>query len=235
MWQIAILLSSFLIQVIDLVHDYHEEKKNKVLYIFKILVAGCVAFLAGTEAYNQSQWSKINSLTGKFGDQKDCFSPKPIVMLGGNKYENNKAIIVFQADSEWGRFDVNPVQDWCAEDQIHMNVTIRNSIGDEIGNIKGRDWEITDRAGIDYNNDDSAFEIISANKVVFQMQIKRDTIIVKGMVATAVGYPIYFDNNGHRSLPPFGGMQRYLIPEGVSVSKIFKYPRRNNLGERNSE
>lgn len=229
--KIAILIIAAFIQVIQIF-----KKKENTLFKKKWLnitflgfeiftVIGLVVFTIIEIKDNQRE-NKIAALRGDFGNQKDSESRFPTLKIGSSIFNNNGA-----GDFTFGT-PVPPIKIATANEQLLVFADIRDSKGDVFASISGRTWEIKDPANIEYNNDETAFEIISGGRVVFQIQLKKDTVLYNGLLCSESGGCYYINNAVMMRMGKVEGTQRFILPADLDIAPIFRYPRYRNLGVR---
>jgi len=172
----------------------------------------------------------INATRGFFKRIKDTTSHPPFVKFGGFAGHSNQHIIVF------GDNPVDPINVNKVKGQIKIDVVLRDSNGDEYARIDGDSWEISNINNIEYNNDSSAFEIRSGKRVLFQIEIIKDTVFCYGMLCSENGSCIYGYQDSHVATPvsPIKPSQRFVLPPDLILQPIFRYPRFEYLGVRDT-
>jgi hypothetical protein len=236
MFAIIVLIVSALLEVLEIIKDINKDYKKKltkyVLITIKSFVAISLAVLAINTITTQRHDEKVNAKIGNFGKQKDCLIQNPVIVAGKMVMENNAYFGIGV-----NGLNVNPLNVEQKNKQLSIIAYIRDSKGDMIATIAGRTWEIVNSQGIDYNNDDSAFEIVTLDgRLIFQIQLQTNVIICQGMICSEYGYCVFLDNingvfyPGKKSDAP----QRFVLPERSVTETIFKYPRYKYLGVRNN-
>jgi hypothetical protein len=230
--KITILLIATLLEVYDLYRDYTTPLSNKILgkafLVFRVIIILLLVYFVISELINNEKEKKISATHGEFGDQKDANSSFPVLTIGGASGAGNVHNLTFAGDP------VDPINIKEENGQISLSANIRDSKGDIYAIISGRTWEVNNLNSIDYNNDDSAFEIITGGRVVFQVDLKINHAIVNGMICSESGFCTFGYQEKLDILPKQEGTQRFILPSQIDIKPIFKYPRSKYLGVRES-
>jgi len=228
-----------LLEVYDFIKEYKNTFKKKlhsILFLgFRIVVIILLGWFAIDEFLDQKKEVNINARKGEFGSQKDALNGYPVI-----KYSTNTAkdINLFgpnkgKSVSRFNNTQKDPVTITVENDQIQIEAYIRDSKGDSYAEIHGRTWEITNSGNIDYNNDKTAFEIMYAGRVLFQIELKPDTVSYKGLICSDYGQCQFYDDSGFSVMQGKDpGTQRFILPYNYNLDPIFKYPRFQYLGRR---
>lgn len=234
-----LLLAGFLYQAFDIYFDWKERKsekkprfKNKAIdNIFhwgKYLLALFLLIIAISEYSSQKSQKAILATNGKFKSLKMSIDT-PVLSFGNHDFFGNEKNFDFGGP-------VEPMKLEKVNNEIYLNGHIRDSKGDVIANLFERGWEVTNTNGIDYNNDKTAFEIVTGGRVVFQIRLTRDTVYYNGMLCDEGGWCIFLDPiSGFTTLPKLQGTQRFILPNDFLLKPIFKYPRFRYCGVREKD
>lgn len=163
---------------------------------------------------------------GYFKLIKDMTAPQPYIRLGGMISHNNKQSFSLQNDP------LAPVDARRVAGLMKIEAIIRDSKGDEFARITGDTWEISNTQNIEYNNDASGFEIRTGKRVIFQMNIVKDTVSVNGMICSEYGACMFCNQGTTFMGPKYQETQRFILPSNFIVQPLFKYPRFQYLGVR---
>lgn len=224
-----------IVQALDVIVEVLEKDHSKTRKITEIAVKCLVilglCYLAYTEIVEKQLNDDIAAKHGEFGKQKDSSGKPPLVKLGPIGISGFAKLASFI-----GQY-THPIDAYPKNGQLSLYADIRDSKGDMIASIRGREWKIDNDIGIDYNNDDSAFEVVTSDdRVVFQIVLKRDTVLCNGMICSEYGRCIFFDDGkgmyqdtSSKPLP-----QRFVLPVDYDRPSIFKYPRYRYLHVRNN-
>src|SRR6266536_458806 len=244
---IIILSAATLLEFFDAIKAIRKDYESKLKKIAWVTVRGLITLslgcLAVTNFLKEQENIKINATHGEFGKQKDAFIKSPIMVLGNNI--NQDVGNHFGEDSNLHSFYpigfgeyLRPMEIWTENNQIMINAYIKDSKGDMVATIIDRVWDISDRSGdIDYNNDDSAFEVVSKDdRVIFQIELKKDKVYLNGIVCSEKGNCTYFDRKKGwiiNSTP--NARQRFIFPNQELSKPLFKYPRYQYLSIRDTQ
>ncbi|MBC7391041.1 MAG: hypothetical protein H7329_17680 [Opitutaceae bacterium] len=171
----------------------------------------------------------IAATSGNIGNQKDAIIvDSPDLRIG---------TLVVKNVLETFRFGGEPVHVLRVmrhNKQYQVSIRIRDSKGDEIANVLGRTWQITNTDAIEYNNDDSGFEIRTSGRVIFQLDIRNSVVHCNGMFCTGNGSCNFIMPASPISWPPIKreGPQRFNLPNEFVIKPLFMYPRSKFLGVR---
>jgi len=228
-FKIFVLIALVIFQAYDFYKDYKNDYSNKRFgkaFLVLRLVFICLTGYYVVEDFIEGRREKeIVALRGQFGNQKDAISEYPTLRLGGINSTGNVHAVTF-GDV------VDPINISKEENQIQLNAYIRDSKGDPYATIIGRNWEITNPVGIEYNNDECGLEIMTGGRVIFQLDLVEDTAIVNGMICSQYGNGFFMYNHLTSGFPKLNGTQRFILPADIDITPIFKYPRVSFLGVR---
>ena len=222
------LFFAALVEVFDVISTFYKDRVKKLLdwiiVIFKIAVAACLVYLTYIEIVDKNLTDRINAKYGSFGGQEDSFTQTPVLVIGNNYFQESTFGIGYK-NNNMQLFTVSS-----KEHQLLVFGTISDSKGDVVAIITNRDWEILNAESIEYNNDKYGFEIVSGENVIFQIDLKNDTVQIRGLLCSSNG-SCFVSNHG-LTIPPSTGAQRFIFPNNYDIMPLFKYPRRKYLGER---
>lgn len=240
MLTIIILTLGAVYEVFDIYFEFKERKRkkegkfknefiDKLFYWGRYALVIALLWTAIKVFLANDREKRITAIHGTFKDLK-MYANKPTLIIGGSergiKFQNNEHDISFGEP-------IDPIKLTKTKGEIYLNAFIRDSKGDPIAMLFERGWEIINTEGIEYNNDETAFEIISGGRVIFQIQLSRDTVYCYGMICSEGGRCLFSDpKNGVVPLPKLQGTQRFILPTDFILPPLFKYPRFQYLGVR---
>lgn len=231
--KILVLVLAAIFEIIDLIKDWKDSKYPIAIkyggIILRSAVIICLAIFVITEYKESKTKDLIDAKHGQFGAQKDAMHPFPFMILGGMGSFGNIHVLTFMDNR------IDPINIATKDQQIQLVAYIRDSKGDVYATLHERTWEITNPNNIEYNNDDSALEITTGGRVVFQIFLKVDTVFVNGMICDESGNGIFCYNKMTETFGKLTGTQRFILPFDVDIKPIFKYPRFEYLGIRNDK
>lgn len=230
--KIIFLAVLIIVDVVWIIIDFQKERKSmflKTMMVFKVLV-GIGLGTYGIKEYQETEKEKkISATFGVFGKQKDATRKDPLISLGSNASQDMAGGGVLKL----GHGPVKPLSIYTANDQLLLDIKINDSRGDGIAILSGRTWKIVDTDGIDYNNDDYGFEIITnEGRVIFQIEVRTDTVICNGMFCLERGFCFFYTNKTSYMAGAIGPDKRFDLPDDFQIPPIFKYPRNEYLGVR---
>ena len=244
-WRLTILITAAGYELISAIVAIFNEQKNKVkkwmLITLRFIVSAGIVWLIADDVKTsrkekiakeievavKEKDSLISSLTGKFSDTKDASLLYPLIILGGHEF------ISFGDFAGSSIITITPsLKIEVRNNQINIYADIMNARGDMIAKIRDRNWEIVDPSIIEYNNDSNRLEIISGENPIFQVELRKDTIIINGLLYNVNRTALVFTQigAGKKILIPYGNTQRFYIPENYSLPIFFRYPRKSWLG-----
>ena len=176
-----------------------------------------------------SKDNAINATTGFFKTVKIDRTSNGWLKFGGVLMTK-----VVHGNIGFGSDPISPILVKKLNSKLNISAIIRDSNGDEIASISGNTWQITNSQNIQYNNDSKGLEIITGRRVIFQLNIVKDTVICYGMFCSEEGICIYADSTGNVYTPikNIRLTQRFVLPPGLIIRPLFKYPRFKYLGVR---
>ena len=236
---VIILSVGTILEIVGTVFELKEKIQNKkpffkkiwVDYLFygvKIIFIISLGVIAYNKYIEDKEDKRIQTPEGKFVDLKMTIA-NPVIVLGGNIIEPS---ILGQSIGFYSMSDVFSITN--VNDELSFEIFIKNSKGDNIAQIIGREWKIYDlNSALDWNYDDTTLEITYGLNVIFQLQVGRDTAKINGMLCGTQGDCYYLTNGGLFNKAKLEGDAKFLFPYGYYVDPLFKYPRKYNLGIRN--
>lgn len=235
----ALIVAFFaaLVQGWDVYHEVHEKRygKHRMRIEIGIRVALIILLIMVSifEVIDKRKQAAIAATYGEFGKQKDCPASDPYVRFGNNFSMTGIRGSLFGFTGQY----TSVIKAASDNNQIAISAYIRDGKGDMVASINGRKWEVASPPqGIDYNNDDSAFEVVTPDyRVIAQFVLKKDTLIYNGLLCSESGTCILCTKEGISILNASSAPQRFFFPETYDVKPIFKYPRRDFLHVRETE
>lgn len=177
----------------------------------------------------EKRQKQIDATVGYFSKIKDTTSSFPFFRIGSNTSMGNSEGDISIAEP------IDPIRVVKRKGQILIFATVRDSKGDPLARLSGNSWEISNKAGIEYNNDGSGFEITAGERVVFQINIIKDTVFYYGMMCGENGQCTYLGPRlPYIPVRKMQGTQRFILPNDFLLTPLFKYPRYKYLGVRES-
>lgn len=203
-----------------------------------ILIGGIIAAVGtsivvfGTYLKNkQEEESKElkEKIEARQGEIKDVAKISyPIVEIGnsGAKYECPEGIFITMTGNSFKFYVKNNV--------LFVSTLLRDKDGKIIASVHDNIWEVIED-GYDYNNDNSAIEIITAGdrRILFQLELRDGIAHFIGMINNVKGEGMYFSEHesGKGSIMTF--MNKELGFDFPIYKKfLFKYPRKMFFGKR---
>lgn len=182
------------------------------------------------DSHLSSKDNAINATRGFFKTVKIDASSTAWLMFGQMLMSG-----AVHGDIGFGSDPISPILVKKINGKLNISAIIRDSKGDEIASISGNNWEITNSQNIEYNNDSKGLEIMTGKRVIFQLNIVKDTVICYGMFCSENGTCLYADSTGNLYSPIKNTAltQRFILPPSLIIKPLFKYPRFKYLGVRN--
>lgn len=192
------------------------------------------AFIIAWNAIGRYQRNKlIEEVNEKIGNIKDLEgAANPVWRIGhsGTLIHQNFKGPLF-ADNEG-----NPMcKVLIKANKLLVTALVRNKKGKIIGVLNENEWTVFD-TDYEYNNDKTAFEMVTAGEreVVFQIELKNGIVGIKGVIVGKNGDGLYLCEDLKS-----GGSTMTLIEKGEvtrlpleSLTTLFKYPRGRYLSIR---
>jgi hypothetical protein len=190
------------------------------------------AILIAINSYRQSKKdSLIEKINAKFGDIKDIDGAIFPKMAVGNK----NAGAFYYSSNNVGVFDIEPVgpliKIYVLNNRLFVNVIVRDLYGKAIAVIEDNTWTIFDN-DFEYNNDNTAFELVSKGEriVYFQIELSNGIAYISGYLLNNKGFGFAFFNlpggvNKSLALVVKPDLNSTRIPQNLNIPRIFKYPR----------
>lgn len=207
-------------------------KFQKFIIVLGILTIIIGSYVAIKENIDSGQIKNVESKVGKIETDTKCLDSLYVSFNVGNDSFLTSSNGQFQipSDPSLGSFFTS----WIKNNELFLNIVIRNEKGEIIATIEGQTWKIY-KDDYDYNNDEKGFEIVTPDKkVVFQIFLKDTIAYIRGLIMTEkkIGFYIHEVPSGGSLWQPVNPSKwDYEIPSDL-VNRIFLYPREFHYGER---
>lgn len=203
---------------------------EKYFIIADLTSIAFLLYVGFTTVIDETRQKEIAAQTGVFGKQKDATLNSPEVYLGNGRVSETPNPIRIEGEA------INPITATYANGQIQVVSYVKDLNGDIIAKILGREWTVTNPQDIDFNYDDSAFEIVNEEgRVYYQLQLKDGAVHLRGMVCSGLANMCFTFQEGTSFVNTRNIKQRIAIPASLNIKPLFKYPRKNNLSVRSSD
>ena len=228
-WHILLLIALSCISIIDIVSEFksHKEKFKKYgtpIIIGKVVVALLLLSYTIYEVYDKHISDERDKSYGEvLPDFKQSNSYYPDMYFGGTLHSNSGSIISINED--------NTLSAHVENGKLLLTAKIKDAHGNTLVDINKEGWQAYS-SDIDFNNDNTAFEVVRADKkVIFQIELKGNVLYCNGIFFSGNAYIRGDDNGIHQGfIQPH--MERVWLPEKHNLPRIFRYPRGQNYQKR---
>jgi hypothetical protein len=196
--------------------------------IVGIVAAAIVAYNSYEKNQRDDLLEQINATYGDISDLDGATIPEVQIGEDGTKFVLLDGVFNFKP---FGPL----IKVYVKDKKLFVNTIIHQKGGEVIAAIDGNTWTTFDK-NYEYNNDETAFELVTAGerKVYFQIALKNGIAHMSGILLNEKGEGIEFVNrpdlNGS-TLTPIGPYATTAILQ-YYIQPIFKYPRQKYYGQR---
>lgn len=186
----------------------------------------------GVQKYREEQILKeVNKTFGQIEDFSGATKPQIKLGHGENGFTVGTPSGVAFADE----LNEPKLKVLLKNNKLFVSTIVRAFDGHLIAVINNNEWELIDKSQVDYNNNDTSFEVVSKglHKVYFQVELINGAAHVTGLLVSEKGNGWYFYSDPTTQAGLMGLVKAdstFDIPE--TAQPIFKYPREGHLGER---
>jgi hypothetical protein len=195
-----------------------------ILFFARIVVIIGLAYLSYLAFAENKRDKEIKSNIGHI-EARANFS-YPTLHIGGDFRHN---LIDLQFEHEL----TTSIKAHIENGRLIVDANIRDSHGNGLAYLSDGIWYMG-KSDIQYNNDNTGYEMITLDgRVIFQLDLKNDTVFCKGLICGEKGTCIYaYDTGFYTIKKDLTNSAQFDIPEGIQIPHLFLYPRELHLGER---
>lgn len=224
---LIVIIAAALLQIIDVIQEFQETDKGFWAYliiVFKIIVAIALCFIAGEELLSKKEKDQRDQGYGEIAPNKKIKGiTYPIIRFGGTSFENTGSTVAVGEETQLSAKVVN--------EKLVLEVKIKDSRNNVIVHINEEGWQPYS-SDIDFNNDNTAFEVVRADKrVIFQIELKNDTVFCQGILFGGGGYVSGDADHFSVGVIP-NHTEKIWLPPNLRIPRIFKYPRNKHYQKR---
>jgi hypothetical protein len=207
---------------------------NKPKKVF-VIVAWVGAIIIGWNKYQKWAQDKfLEKVNADFGDITNIKGAKiPQLRIGAS----SKEVFTLSQDAVLYIKEKPVIKLLIKKDKLLVSTIIRKFDGKAIAGIYQNQWEMFDNKDYDYNNDETAFEVVTKpdRNLYFQVELKDGVAGISGFLLNDKGEGVFLLTNASTKT---GGWIKGVNPEQefkfqqTMDRPIFKYPRKRFVGVR---
>lgn len=200
-------------------------KRSRVIVVLSVALAILSGVNGSFNIWNDRRINEIKADIGKIKSISGVTIPGIQTGYKGGKflYTNN----IFIIDNDNRSFGI-----YIKNNKLFVSAIIRDNEGKVIATIDKNEWKVYNTSDYEYNNDDTAFEIVSRGEhnVYFRVELIKEWAHIFGFFVSKNGRGLYIDDQG---------LWHFFSDKKINIdpwaTPIFKYPREQFFGQRINE
>ncbi len=227
-----ILIAVLGIYSIIIATKWKEANIWKRIFVFGTIVSVLVVGYNGYEKWRMDAFiKKVEATLGNLSSPKG--TEIPYIKIGKNmngKFRLHQNAILYSGDYQL-------IKLYTKDKRLYVTTVVRNRDGKPIAAVLDNEWEIYNN-DFEYNDDETAFEVVTKGdrEVYFQVEFKDSIASISGFLLNREGRGVFLlaDPKTHDgSMISSLDIRESDFPNILPVNKrIFKYPRKKYVGER---